>query len=590
MVPSYDNNSEVGQSVGPWRRSAVSMAVVGAVFSVLILGLVAVNYIRGRVYEARLEKRLENLKIQIGKQSGDENALVEEVRRLDLEFRRSRLPRPDFSRTGGYLLLGSLAVFVIGVRLANSLAKKAARPLVGMGGAQGRQEGAGEQIREAAMARWSVIAALGLAGAIVLFLVLRPHVDFGLSEVADASYPTQEEISRNWHRFRGPEGAGVCADANIPDDWDGKSGKGILWKSKVPVVGHNSPIVWGDRVFLSGGDPNQLKVFCFDGLSGSLLWTGDVERTLPKPGEEVFDVMEDTGFAACTMATDGKRVYAIFVTGDVACFDFAGRSLWTKSLGIPDSVYGYASSLEMYRGFLLIQFDEADSEAGRSKLIALDGLSGDVVWQTKRPVANSWSSPIVAATASGDQIITAADPWVIAYEPNTGAEIWRVECLAGDVAASPVYANGLAFFIEPYSKIAAIRTDGKGDVSKTHIEWSVDEPGPDICSPIGNSEFVFVLNSDGLALCFGAADGKTLWEEDIREDFLASPSLVGDKLYLLTEKGVMIIAEATPKYKELARCELGERCHASPAFANGRIYIRGVENLYCIVKERPQAP
>ncbi|MBN2269483.1 MAG: PQQ-binding-like beta-propeller repeat protein, partial [Sedimentisphaerales bacterium] len=176
-------------------------------------------------------------------------------------------------------------------------------------------------------------------------------------------------------------------------------------------------------------------------------------------------------------------------------------------------------------------------------------------------------------------------PNVMAFDPNTGAEIWRAECLAGDIAPSPVYAKGLAFFVEPYSKILAIRTNGKGDVTRTHIAWSVDEPGPDICSPVSNGEYVLVLNTDGLALCFNAQDGKKLWEEEIREDFLASPSLVGDKLYLLTEKGVMIIAEAMPKYKELKRCELGEKCHASPAFANGCIYMRGVENLYCIGKE-----
>jgi len=582
MTASNNNDSNQTAPATIWRQSALATAIIGAVFSIVILTLITANYIQGRVRETRLEKKLEIMKLQMADDAADKQALSEEIRLADIEFRRSRLPRPTFTRMGGYLLLGSLAVFVLGIKWADTLRKNMPIP-------QSNQPGAAEQVRQAALARWSVAGALTLAGAVVLFLVLSPYVDFSAddADVADAPPPTRHQI---WHRFHGLEGAGLTTDANIPDQWDGKSGQGILWKAKVPVTGHNSPIVWGDRVFLSAGDPNRLNVFCFDAASGNLLWTGDVKRTLPKTEEEEFDVMEDTGYAASTMATDGKRVYAIFITGDLACFDFSGRKLWTKSLGIPDNTYGYASSLETFRNTVIVQYDQGDSESGKSRLFAFDGASGRRVWEAKRPVANSWSSPIVAQTETGIQIITAADPNVMAFDPNTGEEIWRAELLAGDVAASPIYAKGLAFVVEPYSKIAAIRTNGKGDVTETHIAWSVDEPGPDICTPVTNGEYVFVLNSDGLALSFNVPDGKKLWEADIREDFLPSPSIVGDKLYLLTEKGVMIIAEAMPKYKELKRCELGERCHASPAFANGRIYIRGVENLYCIGKETPKEP
>jgi outer membrane protein assembly factor BamB len=152
----------------------------------------------------------------------------------------------------------------------------------------------------------------------------------------------------------------------------------------------------------------------------------------------------------------------------------------------------------------------------------------------------------------------------------------------GDIVSSPIYANGLIFVIEPYSKMVAIKPDGRGDVTKTHIAWVNDEGGPDICSPLSNGEFVFLMATEGLLQCYNASDGKKVWEKDFQEYFLASPSLVGDKLYLLSEKGVMYIAEAGSEYKQLAKCELGEKCFASPAFADGRIYIRGVENLYCI--------
>jgi outer membrane protein assembly factor BamB len=335
-------------------------------------------------------------------------------------------------------------------------------------------------------------------------------------------------------------------------------------------------------VFLSGGDPNGLQVYCFDAASGALLWTGDVTRAVPKEGEEPFEPMEDTGFCASTVATNGRHVCAIFATGDVGCFDFNGRKIWEKSLGLPDSSYSYASSLAMYRNLLLIQYDQGGIEDGLSALMALDTFSGNVIWQTKRPVGNSWSSPVAVSIGDQVQVITCADPWVIAYEPAKGTELWRAKCLAGDIAPSPIYSNGLVFAIEPYSKMVAIRAGGQGDVTKTHIAWSMEDGGPDICSPLSNGEVVFLLATEGLLSCYNASDGKKLWEHDFLEYFYASPSLVGDKVYLLSEKGAMFIIQAGSEYKQLAKCALGEECHASPAFADGRIFIRGVQNLYCI--------
>jgi len=580
MESSDNNSSGQTQALSLWHRSAIGIAWVAAVFSAITIILMLGNYIRDRGHQNSLEEMLENLKIKMTDRPDDEG-LVEEVRLLDLNFRQVRARWVDFSRTGGYLLLASLAVLVLAIKWAGTFRKKMSAP----------QEGAAdEQIRQAVLARRSVTAALVLMGVVVFLLIISPHIDFSATDEPDDSYPTPEQISRNWHRFRGPEGAGVSAYANVPDNWDGKSEKAILWKSEVPVSGFNSPVVWGDKVFLSGGDPNRLNVFCFDAASGDLLWTGDVKRAPLKPGEEEVEVMEDTGYSAPTLTTDGKRVYAIFITGDVACFDFSGRNLWTRSLGIPDSVYGYSASLEMYRNLLLIQFDQGDVEAGISKLIALEGSSGQVVWQTKRPVGNSWASPILAQTENGPQIITAADPWVIAYEPEKGAEIWRAKCLTGDVAPSPIYTGGLTINIEPYSKMVAIKTDGAGDVSKTHIVWSLDDPAPDICCPVSDGKFVFFLTSDGLLMCHEVADGKKVWEQELEDDFRASPSLVGDKLYLLDEKGVMIIARAGAEYKELTRCELGEKCYASPAFGDGRIYLRGLDNLYCIGTETTKKP
>ncbi len=233
-----------------------------------------------------------------------------------------------------------------------------------------------------------------------------------------------------------------------------------MWKSKVPLPGKNSPVVWEDKVFLSGGDPNTFSVFCYDANSGSLLWTGDVTNLFAKSKEAPFEVGRRYRlFSAPTVTTDGQRVYAIFVTGIVACFDFDGNKVWEKDLGIPESNYGYASSLTMFHNMLLIQFDQGtETKKGNRKLIFLDGATSRVVRQIPRHVPGSWTTPIVAKIGDGYQFITAADPWVISYNPENGKEIWRADCLGTDVAPSPIYGGGLVFGIRPYSDLSCDKT------------------------------------------------------------------------------------------------------------------------------------
>jgi outer membrane protein assembly factor BamB len=431
------------------------------------------------------------------------------------------------------------------------------------------------QFQQASNARRAVTVALAVIACGAVLLALTPTVEF----VAEA--PAYADASANWPRFRGPGGLGISAYTNILTSWDATTGEGIIWKSKVPLPGHNSPIVWGNRVFLSAADQHKRNVYCFDAFSGRLLWQESVENLRPRESEPP-DIMADTGYAAPTMVTDGRRACAIFPTGDIACFDYDGKKLWARNLGLPDNPYGYASSLTIYRNLVLVQYDQAMPEDNKSKLIALDVLSGEITWQTNRPVAASWTTPIVINVKGRDQLITAGDPWLIAYDPVTGTEIWRANCLGADIAPSPVYAGGLVFAIEPHSHLVAVRPDGKGDVTETHIAWTFEENIPEICSPVSNGQLIFLLATNGTLTCLNVTDGKKLWEKDLETYSQASPSLVGDCLYLLSETGSMFILEAAADFRQIARCEVGEPCFASPAFADGRIYIRGTENLYCI--------
>ena len=557
------------------HTTAVRTACVAAVFSFIVAVLLFANAYRMKVTDIRDENALAELKLQITRQSADV-AVLEEIRETDTDNRRNRFRHLEFSHKGSRLLLGSLIVFFAAIKWAHTLKKKLPHPQI-----KPNQEET--QMRQAAFARRAVAVAVVGFCLISLVFAIKREIKHGVDEVV-SPYPTMEEMYQNWPAFRGPEGAGVSAYTNIPDKWDAESGQGILWKTPVPLEGHSSPLLWGDRIFLTGADAKKYvyNVYCFDANSGKLLWTGDVPNAVYADGEPL-DVMEDTGLAACTGVTDGRRVYTIFATGNVAAFDYDGKRIWLRKLGVPDSVYGYSSSLAMYQDKVIVQFDQATSDDGLSKVIALNSLTGDTVWETKRPVGNSWSSPIVAKVQDNWRLFTTADPWAIAYDPATGAEIWRAECIMGDIAPSPIYANGFVFAVEPYSRFVAIRTGGKGNVTETHIPWFTEDDIPDICSPVSNGKLAWILTTDGLLTCYNVADGKKMWDHEFeRAVFNASPGLVGDKLYLLNLKGQMHIVEAAAEFKEITTCKVDGKCFASPAFADGRIYIRTTENLYCI--------
>ncbi len=569
MSLSSNNSDRNADTAGQWYKSAVATSIVGAVFSVIVAGLIVLNYVRVRFDLARQEETLTAMK-EVVRDQPDNEGLLSEIRRLDLQIRKVRIHRLRFSQRGTILLLGGVVVTMIALKCVAVFRRRPPRPAPG-------SDARDRHMHEQWLARWAVATGLSVLCLGALLLVVMPDIKFGEAQTAAPSYPSAEEIARNWPRFRGPGGLGVSAYTDIPTRWDGKTGEGILWKSNVPLPGNNSPVIWDNRVFLSGGDPNERAVYCFDTQTGELVWQESVVA-----GYKPLEIMEDTGFAAPTVVTDGRRVCAIFATGDVVCFTVEGRKLWEKSLGVPDSMYSYASSLEMYRNLLLIQLDQADAEDEKSRLTALDVFSGSTVWETKRQVGGSWSSPVLIEAAGREQIITCGDPWVIAYEPTSGAELWRAECLSGDIAPSPIYADEKVIAVEPYATLTAIRPDGSGNVTKTHIVWKADADSPDICCPVSNGRLVFLLTSGGLLTSHGTADGKRSWERDLIIDFTASPSLVGNNLYLLGTEGEMHIIEIGPELKESARPELGEECYASPAFADGRIYIRGVEHLYCI--------
>jgi len=504
-----------GRTEGLGYQTAKKTAVVGAVFGGVFAVVLVANLIGSAVIGPAREIRLDAMKLRVQKEPDNEELLTE-IRQLDLKIRRDRLWRWAFGRKAAYMLLASVVVSLIGAQVARLLTRESPRP--------GPVRDVGEaQIETARGARWAVAAALVLLAGGAWLLYSGGSVDFARAQDQGPAFASMAEMREQWPRFRGPGGAGISLYTNIPTRWDGKTGEGIRWKAEVPLPGRNSPVVWKDRVFLSGADPNGREVYCFDAGDGRLLWRGDVP-TAPLPEDEELDLMEDTGFAASTVATDGRRVYAIFATGDVAAFDFNGRRLWHKSLGLPDNVYGFATSLETYENRVLIQYDQGDGTEGKSRIYALDGLSGRTVWEVRRALPNSWTSPVVVEVEGRHQLVTLSDPCAVAYDPADGRELWRAECVTGDMAGSPIYAGGLILVIEPYAQLIGIKPTGQGDVTETHIAWRMEEAGPDICSPVANDQYVYLMESEGLFVCCNVQTGEKLYEHDLRESFTATVS------------------------------------------------------------------
>ncbi len=526
-----------------------------------------------------LEKLLEELEAR-----PDDQSLKTQIRELDLLARRAYFAGNSFLRTGAILLLAGVGLLLAALKTSAVLSRRLPRP-----GKSGAED---ERVPPGAAGRGAVAA---LGGALVLTTVALV-VLFGVEAGPGLSGsntgngnggdpgtavteqpPKREEILRNWPGFRGPDGNAHAPKQPAPISWNGTSGKGIIWKVPVPQPGFSSPVVWGHRLFLTGADKKTREVYCFDTGSGKLLWRGNTAG-IPGSPATLPETTEDTGLAAPTPATDGRRVYAIFGTGNVVAFDFKGQRVWARNLGVPVNGYGHSSSLLVHKGTLLVQLDHEEG----AKLLGLDALTGKTFWEADREVAASWASPILVDDGSGAQVVLSARPMVAGYEPEDGTELWSVECLKGDaeVGSSPAYAAGRLFVANDIAKCSAINLE---DVK---VLWEWDEDLPEAASPVATAKLLFLPTSSGAVTCLDAAEGKVIWQHEFNEGFYSSPVLVGDRVYLTDREGVTHVLAAAGEFKLLGSSPLGEKSDCTPAVVNGRIYMRGSKHLFCIGKAR----
>ena len=414
----------------------------------------------------------------------------------------------------------------------------------------------------------------------------------------------------NWPQWRGPDGSGISNEKNLPLEWS--PSRNIKWKTPIEGRSHSSPIVWGNRVFLTtaiegpvvpgakavkhmdgdreflhpdsiGADhKHTFKVLCLDRDSGKLLWQATAWEGTP------YDNRHRKGsYAASTPATDGRLVYAFFGTEGLYAYDFKGKLAWKAPLGNLGTVgMGTGTSPILFDDFVIVQCDEENGAS--SFIVALDKKTGKEVWKTPRKVQVSWATPILVRGATRTELITSGTEFVISYDPATGKELWRHKGVESNAIPSPVANSEMVFLSAGFpAKIAmAIRLGGSGVLTGTpNVLWTYAKGTAYVPSPILYGDYLYLTTDRGVLTCIAAKTGEVKYEGGripIPATFTASPVAFDGKILMTSEDGDTFIVKSGPKHEILGTNSVGEPVYASPAIADGRIFIRGEKNLYCI--------
>ncbi|MGA2064485.1 MAG: PQQ-binding-like beta-propeller repeat protein [Thermoguttaceae bacterium] len=410
--------------------------------------------------------------------------------------------------------------------------------------------------------------------------------------------------AEDWPCWRGPRGDGTSLETGTVTGWDGPSGRNIAWKTELPGAGHASPIVCGDRIFTVScrEDRGERVLVCLDRANGRILWEKTV---LTAPLEKKHRL---NSHASGTPASDGKLVYAAFAGVDpsvpksdrsytnekegepgdpcemvVTAYDFEGRCRWRERPGRFASRHGFCSSPVLFENLVILNGDYD----GDAYLVALDKTSGKTVWKTPREnKTRSYSTPIVRQVGPRTQLMLSGNRCVASYDPRTGKRQWIIDGPTEQFVASLVYNGELLFLTAgfPDFHIMAIRPDGAGNVTKTHVAWHTTQGCAYVPSPTvaGGGKYFLVVSDNGVASCFEARTGQRHWMERIGPHYSASLLEAGGLVHFLSDRGVTTIVRPGPKFEVVAENRLGEDCYASPAVSGGCIYIRAEKHLFCI--------
>ena len=586
------------------RKLYRNIAIVTGVFILTLAAMLGTSYYQMRQVSPLETGVMETLK-ELNETAVDNESLQQQIRELDLLSRKAYFGKEGQLKTGIYLLLGMALALVASLNLyykeTKNLPEKDFDPI-------------DEWMTKSNARRYLSWAAAGVALAGVGLLafqhldLLKPSGEETVDEVQNVeeqtalaenvqpqelsvdslttdSVTTEEatdtteveeempELKIASKAFRGNNSGGSSSARGIATSWNLKSKKNILWQSSIPKHGYNSPVITGRSIFLTGADEEARELYCYDVWTGELKWTVKADG-IPGSPSSMPKVNADTGLAASTVATNGEQVCAIFATGDVICLDMEGKRLWAKNIGMPDNHYGYASSLLMYGNTLIIQYQNNSN----AQILALNAKNGNTVWSKSANDKIAWSSPIIATLGGKSALVVMGNPAISAYNINNGGELWRVECMSGEVGSSPAAAGGMVFGASEYAKCVAI------DGATGETLWEASDYLPECSSLAATKDLVFCATSYGMVCAYDAKTGEVKKEHDLTTPFYSSPVVVDGKVYLFSNSGKAYIFSAS-SFDLITSFETGEKTFATPAFTDGMMVVRTDESLYCVKKE-----
>jgi outer membrane protein assembly factor BamB len=502
----------------------------------------------------------------------DNGEKAAQLRALDLMARKAYFTSRRQVETGSYLLLAGAIAFVFCQRLIAGNEKV----MPAIPGTHPDTSSDSKKYGKYLLGSAAVIT----AGAVIASFMLRsslPDINTkapGKQTIAARmAFPDSFKPGEtNFPFFRGENSRGIAGGKGYPTDWNYQSGKNIKWKVVIPGKGKSSPVIWGDKLFVTGAEGIACNVYCYYKKSGKLLWTASASG-IPGEPSAMPKMSDDAGLAVSTVAASSKAVCAVFANGNLISLDHSGKKLWATNLGVPSSSYGYSSSLIIFENTLIVQYDSDK----KLSLIGYDIETGKLKWETVRSGRPVWSSPVLASFGNVPQIIINGNPATAGFDPATGKLLWSFDCMSGDVAPSVAVNSTMAFSVTDYAKLVAI-LPGATPAEK----WEDNTYTPDVSSPVATNEFLFVSTGYGDVACYNAQAGDTLWTHYFMDPIYASPIIADDKVWFLDRTGKMHIVKKSDKYELVAESSIGEPADCTPAFSEGCLYIRGKENLFCI--------
>jgi outer membrane protein assembly factor BamB len=556
------------------------ISTVAGIFALIVAITMLLSIIQLKTMDPIDNPAIASIKEEFDKDP-DNTVKAEQVRALDLMARKAYFSSRRQVETGSYLLLAGAVIFVLCQRLIAG-SEKAIPSVPGE-----RKDQVSGKVSYTKYLSASV-AILTVAAIISSFMLRSNLPDLSGKSTSKAAKNLEKKENKrkdktaaadtyqpdatNYPFFRGQDGRGIAGGKGYPVEWNGEVGTNIKWKIQIPKNGKSSPVIWGDKLFITGSDGGACEVYCINKKTGDIEWSAPVTGI---PGEPPAppEVDYETGIAAPTAATDGKSVCAIFANGNLVCFDMEGKRKWAKNIGTPANAYGYSCSLIMYEGALIVKFDSNE----KVSTMAFDTGSGELKWETLRRGRPTWASPVIATFNGEPQVIINGNPEVTAFSAVTGKELWTIEVLTGDVAPSLAVNSKMVYAVTDYARLAAVKP-GPGP----SIVWEDNMFTPDASSPVSTENYLFISTGTGDVACYDAMKGDTLWTKYFPDQFYASPIVADEKVWLLDRAGVMHIINAGPEYHLVAESPLGEPSDCTPAFSDKNIYIRTRNNLFCI--------